>query len=150
MQLRTLPRGRATGGLAAILAVAAIGLAACSSGSDSPSGPSLPGDPPPNPGFRQAAFIFDVNTVSRSVTITAPKTTVNGPSGSIRGIKGLSASLAQGPSYSILGSDVINVSTDPASYVDPTTGTVLVRFINDSGEGVGFNLDLSITGDIRP
>jgi hypothetical protein len=38
----------------------------------------------------------------------------------------------------------------PAHYVDPTTGTVLVRFINDASDSVGFSLDLSITGDIRP
>ena len=39
---------------------------------------------------------------------------------------------------------------EPAHYVDPTTGTVLVRFINDASDSVGFSLDLSITGDIRP
>lgn len=135
MQLRTLPRGRATGGLATILAVAAIGLAACSSGSDSPAGPTLPGNPPPNPGFRQSAFIFDVNTVTRAVSITAAKTTLNNPSSAVRGMKGLSASLASAPSFSILGSDVINVSTDPASYVASGVGTggapagkVLVKF----------------------
>ncbi len=136
MQLRTLPRGRAAGGLATILAAAALGLAACSSsGSDSPTGPQLPGDPPLNPGFRQAAFVFDVNTVTKAVKITAPKVTVNGPSSSVRGLKGLSASIAPAPSYSILGSDVINVSTDPASYFASGVGTggapagkVLVKF----------------------
>ena len=39
---------------------------------------------------------------------------------------------------------------EPAHYVDPTTGTVLVRFINDASDSVGFSLDLSITGDIHP
>ena len=38
---------------------------------------------------------------------------------------------------------------DPANYVDPTTGTVLVRYVNDRQEGVGFSVDLSITGSIR-
>jgi hypothetical protein len=38
---------------------------------------------------------------------------------------------------------------EPGNYVDATTGTVLVRFINDSNEGVGFQLDLSISGDVR-
>ncbi len=38
----------------------------------------------------------------------------------------------------------------PAHYVDATTGTVLVRFINDFSDGVGFNLDLSITGNVKP
>ena len=37
----------------------------------------------------------------------------------------------------------------PASYVDPTSGTVLVRFINDATDGVGFSVDLSISGDIE-
>jgi hypothetical protein len=37
----------------------------------------------------------------------------------------------------------------PASYVDPTSGTVLVRFVNESSEGVGFTIDLSITGDVE-
>ena len=37
----------------------------------------------------------------------------------------------------------------PARFVDPTTGTVLLRFINDANDPVGFQLDLSITGDVR-
>ena len=38
---------------------------------------------------------------------------------------------------------------DPANYVDPATGAVLIRFINDFDNQVGFNLDLAITGDVR-
>ena len=38
---------------------------------------------------------------------------------------------------------------EPARYVDPATGTVLVRFVNDRQDGVGFDFDLSITGDVR-
>ena len=38
---------------------------------------------------------------------------------------------------------------DPANYVDPTTGTVLVRYVNDRLEGVGFSVDLSITGAVE-
>lgn len=38
---------------------------------------------------------------------------------------------------------------EPARYVDPTTGTVLIRLVNDNQEQVGFSLDLSITGDLR-
>ena len=38
---------------------------------------------------------------------------------------------------------------EPARYVDPTTGTVLIRFVNDSGDQVGFNLDLTISGVVR-
>ena len=39
---------------------------------------------------------------------------------------------------------------DPGHYVDAATGTVLVRFINEFSDGVGFNLDLSVTGTVKP
>lgn len=39
--------------------------------------------------------------------------------------------------------------TDPDRYVDPATGTVLVRFINDNDDGVGFSLDMVMTGDLK-
>jgi hypothetical protein len=38
---------------------------------------------------------------------------------------------------------------DPARYVDTATGTVLIRYINEWAEQVGFNMDLAITGDVR-
>jgi hypothetical protein len=38
---------------------------------------------------------------------------------------------------------------DPADYVDPTTGTVLIRYVNDRLDGVGFSVEISITGAIR-
>jgi hypothetical protein len=38
---------------------------------------------------------------------------------------------------------------EPARYVDPATGTVRIRFISDNIDGVGFSLDLSITGDVK-
>jgi hypothetical protein len=38
---------------------------------------------------------------------------------------------------------------DPSHYVDPATGSVLVRLINSSNDSVGFNLDLAITGDVK-
>ena len=37
----------------------------------------------------------------------------------------------------------------PARFVDPSTGTVLVRFVNENSDGVGFSLDLAITGSLR-
>jgi hypothetical protein len=37
----------------------------------------------------------------------------------------------------------------PARYVDPTSGTVLVRFVNAVSENVGFSVDVSITGDVE-
>lgn len=36
-----------------------------------------------------------------------------------------------------------------ANYVDPAAGAVLVRFVNDRQDGVGFSFDLSIKGTIR-
>ncbi len=37
---------------------------------------------------------------------------------------------------------------DPARYVDPATGTVLARYVNESNDGVSFNFDLTIKGDV--
>jgi len=37
----------------------------------------------------------------------------------------------------------------PDRYVDAATGTVLVRFVNDRSDNVGFQLDLSITGTVK-
>ena len=39
--------------------------------------------------------------------------------------------------------------TEPARYVDPATGTVLIRLVNENSDGIGFSLDLSITGDVK-
>jgi hypothetical protein len=38
---------------------------------------------------------------------------------------------------------------DPASYVDPATGTLLVRYVNDVQDNVGFSVAISIEGAIR-
>jgi hypothetical protein len=38
---------------------------------------------------------------------------------------------------------------DPGHYVDPATGTVLLRFVNDRSDGVGFSVDLGITGSVE-
>lgn len=38
---------------------------------------------------------------------------------------------------------------DPARFVDPATGTVLLRLLNENTDGVGFSMDLSITGDVK-
>jgi hypothetical protein len=38
---------------------------------------------------------------------------------------------------------------EPARYVDAATGTVLLRLVNENSDGVGFSLDLSITGDVK-
>jgi hypothetical protein len=38
---------------------------------------------------------------------------------------------------------------NPERYVDPATGTVLLRFVNDRNDGVGFSLDLAISGRLE-
>ena len=38
---------------------------------------------------------------------------------------------------------------EPARYVDMATGTVLIRLVNDNSDGVGFSMDLSITGELE-
>ncbi len=38
---------------------------------------------------------------------------------------------------------------EPARYVDPATGTVLMKLVNDNSDGVGFSMDLSISGDVK-
>ena len=48
--------------------------------------------------------------------------------------------LTPGPRYAV---------ADPANYVDPTTGTVLIRYVNDRMDGVGFSVDISITGNVE-
>jgi hypothetical protein len=37
----------------------------------------------------------------------------------------------------------------PARYVDPGTGTVLIRLVNENSDSVGFSLDLAITGEVE-
>lgn len=36
-----------------------------------------------------------------------------------------------------------------ANYVDPATGTVLVKFVNDRMDGIGFSVDIAITGSVE-
>ncbi len=38
---------------------------------------------------------------------------------------------------------------EPTRYVEPTSGKVLLRFVNDRGDGVGFTFDVGLTGDIQ-
>jgi hypothetical protein len=46
----------------------------------------------------------------------------------------------QGTNYSL---------SDPDKYVDPATGTIQVRFVNDRSDGVGMAFSLSIEGTVR-
>ena len=38
---------------------------------------------------------------------------------------------------------------DPTRYVDPTTGTVLIRYVNDMSDQVGFQVDVALTGTVE-
>jgi hypothetical protein len=38
---------------------------------------------------------------------------------------------------------------EPQRYVDPTSGTVLVRYVNDRSDGVGFQVDIALTGTVE-
>jgi hypothetical protein len=48
--------------------------------------------------------------------------------------------LAQGTTYEL---------SDPERYVDPTTGTLQVKFRNDRQDGVGFGFNVSLEGTVR-
>ena len=48
--------------------------------------------------------------------------------------------LSPGPSYSI---------AEPTRYVDPTSGTVLIRYVNDQSDGVGFSATIAIRGTVK-
>jgi len=37
----------------------------------------------------------------------------------------------------------------PERYIDPASGTLLVRFVNGGQDSVGFSFSVSITGDIK-
>jgi hypothetical protein len=39
--------------------------------------------------------------------------------------------------------------TEPANYVDPVTGTVLVRYVNERMDSVGFSADIAISGNVE-
>jgi hypothetical protein len=45
-----------------------------------------------------------------------------------------------GPAYDV---------ADPGRYVDPASGTLLIKFVNDKQDGVGFQFQLRIEGDVE-
>jgi hypothetical protein len=49
-----------------------------------------------------------------------------------------------------LDAEIAYSVADPGRYVDPTTGQVLVRFVNENLQGgVGFEFQLALTGEVR-
>ena len=91
---------------------AALGLAACQSGDNAGAGPVLPPDQPQNPQYRNAAFIFDVNTVAKTVKITEPTKNLNLAPGAIGGPNAIG--------FSIIAGDVIQLTT--SNYAASTVG----------------------------
>lgn len=49
----------------------------------------------------------------------------------------------------VMASGIPYAVADPGRYVDPDTGSVLVRFVNDHSDGTGFNFDVAISGSLR-
>jgi hypothetical protein len=47
--------------------------------------------------------------------------------------------LTMGNSYDLIS---------PERYIDPGSGTLLVRFVNDKQEGIGFSFQVRIEGDV--
>jgi hypothetical protein len=93
---------------AAALTTAAtmVALAACSSDkAGSLPAAVLPANPAIPAQYRGAAFIFNVSATKKTVSITAPTATIRNP------IAAASLNLNAGPNYSLLGADVIDLST---------------------------------------
>jgi hypothetical protein len=38
---------------------------------------------------------------------------------------------------------------DPGRYVDPATGSVQIKFVNETMDQTGFSFDVSISGDVQ-
>lgn len=114
MQLATLPTAGVIRRTFAGVATAAVVLLAACGGDDpdnGPVGPNLPGDPPSNPQFRQAAFVFDVNLRRGTVRVTPPDVTLDLSKASLRNGR-FPTKVNQGPDFSILGRDAIEISTN--------------------------------------
>ena len=39
--------------------------------------------------------------------------------------------------------------SEPTRYIDPTSGTVLIRFVNDQSDGIGFSASVAIRGTVK-
>ena len=48
----------------------------------------------------------------------------------------------------LAGGDRVSVA-GPGHYVDPASGSVLIRFVNDRTDSVGFQVDVAVTGTIE-
>jgi hypothetical protein len=113
-----------------VVGAVALTALACGRGEQG-AGPNLPGEPPPNPTFSKAAYIFDVNTAKRTVKITAPTGATFSTTLPSNGKPGPSLSIQAPPSFSIVAGDValLTVSNYFASNVgDFIPNKIRVRF----------------------
>jgi len=119
-------------------AATVLALGACADATPSTENPVLPGTPAIPVQYRGAAFIMDVNAVKKTVKISAPSTGISGPISAAR----LSAGVNSGPQYSLLGGDVIDLSSSnfQAGAVGASIpGKILVTFdltINNRLSGI--------------
>ncbi|MDQ8167319.1 MAG: carboxypeptidase-like regulatory domain-containing protein [Gemmatimonadota bacterium] len=105
---------------AAALTTAAtmVALAACSSDkAGSLPAAVLPANPAIPAQYRGAAFVFNVSATKKTVSVTAPTATIRNP------IAAASLNLNAGPNYSLLGADVIDLST--SNFQASAVGAVL-------------------------
>lgn len=112
MQSVRLPvRGALRRAASGVTLAALVALAACGKGGDeSPAAPNLPDDPSGSPTFRNAAFVFDVNTRKGTVKVTAPQLKLD-PSVARIGTGSIGRQTPAQPLASILSNDVIAITT---------------------------------------
>jgi carboxypeptidase family protein len=122
--------GRQSRRLFALVATTLVaGLGACT---DSPqsTGPVLPGNPSIPPQYRGAAWQFVINPQTRTVRVIPP--TASTIAGSLASAS-ISALDGNGPSLSLLGEEVVDISVVPNSFVagplnNPSPGKRLLSF----------------------
>ena len=86
-----------------------VGLSACASTDKSPVAPVIPGEPAFPAAFRQSQVVFDVSIRERKVVVSIAGNSVNAGN-AVSGRAGSSVTL-EGASPSLLGKDVIQIST---------------------------------------
>ena len=112
MQVGKMGRsGRARLATVLLSSLGALTLA-CGGDERGSTGPRLPGNPPPNPQVRSAAFIADVNLVTGKVVISEPPTNVM-PGSAMASSPSLSVGALGpgGPNYSIVAGDVVQLTS---------------------------------------
>jgi hypothetical protein len=92
---------------ATVLTAAMILASACGTEQENGAGPTLPGNPPPNPTITRAAFLADVNARTGEVKIRPPELT--GTQGGL--LRGASDSDGNSVELSLVGGDVVTLTS---------------------------------------